>query len=191
MTIGNVEAHQFGGSQTFWPDHCDIGSISTRVTSSLNQKHFSSGPPPTTGFADANFGGAVFDRQAYSGGVVMMNGTAVITVCCKQSTTAYNTTEAELDAVSTVVKRVLWLRAFMDDLGFTYSDAIFVGEDNTAAKMIAHAGKLTRNVRHIATKTMALQEHVRHERVIFGFLVTSKLNCADHFTKALLHQLFF
>ncbi len=78
----------------------------------------------------------------------------------------------------------------MDDLGLLYSDAIFIGEDNTAAQMIAHAGKLTRNVRHIATKAMALQEHERHERVVFGS-VTSKLNCADHFTTALPSQLFY
>ncbi len=64
MTIWAVEAHHFGGSQTFWPDNCDIGSISACLTLSLGQKHSSSGPPPITGFADANFGGALFDQQA-------------------------------------------------------------------------------------------------------------------------------
>ena len=191
FTISNVEAHQFGGLQTFWPEHDGKNSIITGATQlSLAQKHFSSGPPATIGYADANFGGAVFDRQAYSGGVILMNGTAVITVCCKQSTTAYNTTEAELDAASTVTKRVLWLRAFIDDLGLAYDRPIFIGEDNVAAQLIAHAGKLTRNVRHVATKTVALQEHVRHERVKFG-CVTSQLNRADHFTKALPHKSLF
>ena len=59
-----------------------------------------------------------------------------------------------------------------------------IGEDNFAAQIIAHAGKLTRNVCHIATKTQALQEHVRHAHVSFH-RVSSACNLADHFTKAL------
>jgi hypothetical protein len=59
----------------------------------------------------------VFDRLAYSGGVIMINDTAVITLCRKQSTTAYNTTEAELDAPATTLsKHVLWLRIYMEDM---------------------------------------------------------------------------
>ena len=67
-----------------------------------------------------------------------------------------------------------------------------IGEDNFAAQIIAHAGKLTRNVHHIATKTQTLQEHVtqtlqehvRHAHVSFHH-VLSACNLADHFTKAL------
>jgi hypothetical protein len=46
----------------------------------------------------------------------MINDTAVITLCRKQSTTAYNTTEAELDAAITLSKHVLWLRIYMEDM---------------------------------------------------------------------------
>ena len=69
-------------------------------------------------------------------------------------------------------------------MSIPYHDAISIGEDNSAAQIIAHAGKLTRNVRHIATKTQALQENVRHGRVHFT-QVSSAHNLADHFTKAL------
>ncbi len=100
MTVGNVEAHQFGGHQTFWPESCGIESIQQdtidAVNQSMEQKHFSQGLPTTIGYADTNFGVAVFERHAYSGGVIMKDGTAVITVCCKQSTAAYNTTEHNL-----------------------------------------------------------------------------------------------
>ena len=58
----------------------------------------------------------VFDRLAYSGGVIMINDTAVITLCRKQSTTAYNTTEAELHAAITLSKHVLRLRIYMEDM---------------------------------------------------------------------------
>ena len=76
----------------------------------------------------------VFDRLAYSGGVIMINDTAVITLCRKQSTTAYNTTEAELDAPATTLsKHVLWLRIYMEDMSIPCHDAISIGEDNSAA----------------------------------------------------------
>jgi nicotinamidase-related amidase len=68
----------------------------------------------------------------------------------------------------------------MEGMSIPYHDAISIGEDNSAAKIIAHAGKLTR----IVTKTQALQENVRHGRVHFTW-VSSAHNLADHFTKAL------
>ena len=197
-TVISVEAHQFDKDQTFWhmprimTSLISTSSVSTSLSSTLQeQKHFSNiskpllGIAPTTkGYADANFGGAIFDRLAYAGGVIMINDTAVLTLCRKQSTTAYNTTEAELDAATTLSKHVLWLRIYMEDMSIPYHDAISIGEDNSAAQIIAHAGKLTRNVRHIATKTQALQENVRHGRVHFA-RVSSAHNLADHFTKAL------
>ena len=134
--------------------------------------------PPTQSFADANFGSAVFDRLAYAGEV-----TLIITLCRKQSTTAYNTTEAELDAATTLSKHVLWLRIYMENMSLPYHTPVPIGEDNSAAQIIAHAGKLTHNVRHIATKTQALQEHVRHACVLFFHPVSSAWNLADHLTK--------
>lgn len=187
-TVSNVEAHQFPGNETFWNETRTVGalthSLSLEALKSLEEKHFCSLAPTTEGQVDANFGGAVFDRLAYSGGVILMNGTAVVTVCAKQSTTAYNTTEAELDAATTISKRVQWIRIFLADLGFPYEDAIPIGEDNRAAQTIAHAGKLTRNVRHIATKTAALQEQVVFGRCAFTQVATDD-NRSDHFTKAL------
>ncbi len=50
MTVGTVEAHQFRGNKTFWPDP-DMPLEKTPPTPalqrSLNQKHFSFGPPKT------------------------------------------------------------------------------------------------------------------------------------------------
>jgi len=72
-------------------------------------------------------------------------------------------------------------------MSIPYHNTISIGEDNSAAQIIAHAGKLTRNVRHIATKTQALQENVRHGRVHFTW-VSSAHNLANHFPKALLYS---
>jgi hypothetical protein len=54
-------------------------------------------------------------------------------------------------------KALRWLHLFMDDLGLAFDGPIPVAEDNAATRIIAHTGKLTRNVRHIALKTILLQ----------------------------------
>ena len=120
-TVISVEAHQFDKDQTFWHMPCimtgmiSTSSVSASLSSTLQeQKQFSiiSKPllgiaPTTKGYADDYFGGDIFDRLAYSGGVIMINDTAVITLCRKQSSTADNTTEAELDAATTLSKHFL------------------------------------------------------------------------------------
>jgi hypothetical protein len=51
-------------------------------------------------------------------------------------------------------------------------------------RIIEHTGKLTRNTRHIALKTLSLQTLVQERIAQFRAIVSVK-NCADHFTKAL------
>ena len=69
-------------------------------------------------------------------------------------------------------------------MSLPYYTPFATGKDNSSAQIIVHAGKPTCNVHHIATRTQALQEHVRHGRVSFHH-VSSAHNNADHFTKAL------
>ena len=112
------------------------------------QKHFSGAKyskglaPITKGFAKANLGGAVFDYLAYSGGVVIINGTAVMTLYRKQRTTVYNATEAKLDAAAKLSDLVFWLRIYMEDMSLPYHTPVPIGEDNSAAQIIDHAGKM-------------------------------------------------
>ena len=72
----------------------------------------------------------------------------------------------------------------MEDMFISYHNTYPVGEDNSVAQIIAHAGKLTPNICHIATKKQALQEHVHHHQVSFH-RVSPAHNKADNFIKAL------
>jgi hypothetical protein len=60
-----------------------------------------------------------------------------------------------------------------------------MGEDNEATRIIAHARKLTRNVRHIAIQTTELQSMVRLGIMALLRVGGSAANLADHFTKLL------
>jgi hypothetical protein len=49
----------------------------------------------------------------------------------------------------------------MDDLGLASDGPVPVAEDNAVTRIIAHTGKLTSNVHHIALKTISLQTLVQ------------------------------
>ena len=72
----------------------------------------------------------------------------------------------------------------MLDIGLPYTEAIPVGEDNEAVRIIGYSGRLTRNVRHIATQKANLQSLIRDE-VMAMFRVGTQDNASDHFTKML------
>ncbi len=105
-------------------------------------------------------------------------------LCRKPPTPAENTTEAGMDAGNQNGKAIRWLHLFMQDLGIPFDGPIPVAEDNAATRIIAHTGKLTRNIRHIALKTLSLQALVRERLALFR-AVGSAQNKADHFTKCL------
>jgi hypothetical protein len=113
-----------------------------------------------------------------------MSGTCVFPYCRKSDTAVENTTEAEMTAGNHLGKALRWLHLFMDDLGLAFDGPVPVAEDNSATRIIAHTGKLTRNTRHIALKTLSLQKLVR-ERIAQFRAIGSVNNRADHFTKAL------
>jgi hypothetical protein len=89
-----------------------------------------------------------------------------------------------MDAANRIGKGHRWVRLYMDDLGLPFETPIPAAEDNSATRMIAHTGKITRNTaRHIALKTLSLQALVR-ERISMFQAVGSANNRSDHFTKA-------
>jgi hypothetical protein len=140
-------------------------------------------PPPTEGEMDANHG-SVFETVGFSGVVLLSLGTVFFFLSQKQATTAYKTEESELYAATAAGKVVKWVRVWMADMGIPFQDPIPMGEDNEATRIIGHAGKLTRNVRHIAIQTTELQSMIKLRLMAlrrFG----SANNKADHCTKLL------
>jgi hypothetical protein len=159
-----------------------VSSLSAKVIPSKNplQRNM---PPSTDGFVDAGFG-SVYETVGFTGACVLISGTAFWWLSKKQATLAYSTTESELTAATDMSKFVKWLRVLMADIGLPYHSAIVVGEDNDAARQIGHAGKVTRNVRHVVIQTAGLQETIA-SLVMALRRVGSGDNRADHFTKLL------
>jgi hypothetical protein len=95
---------------------------------------------------------------------------------------ADNSTIAEIGATNLTIKSIHWLRLFMAHIDL--HGHIPVAKDNAATRIIAHAGKTTKYVHHVAIQTLNLQHAVRNLIVYFCQVETAQ-NCSDHFTKAL------
>jgi hypothetical protein len=137
----------------------------------------------TEGFVDAGFG-SIYETVGFTGALILMFGTSIWSLCKKQATRVYITTESELYAATEISKFIKWLGILMADVGLPYRTAIVVGEDNVAAQQIGHAGKVTRNVRHVVIQTAALQNDIALMKLALR-RVGSNDNHSDHFTKLL------
>jgi hypothetical protein len=73
----------------------------------------------------------------------------------------------------------------MADVGLPYRTSIVIGEDNEATHQIGHAGKVTRNARHVVIQTAALQNDITSMKLALR-RVGSSDNRSNHFTKLLL-----
>jgi hypothetical protein len=63
-----------------------------------------------------------------------------------------------MDATNQLGRALCWMHLLMADIvGLPFDGPVPVAEDNSATRIIAHTGKITRNVRHIALKTLSLQ----------------------------------
>jgi hypothetical protein len=63
---------------------------------------------------------------------------------------AESSTEAEIAAVAFLGKMLRWLVLFMNNTGLPFLGPIPIAKDNASTRIIAHSGKVTRNVRHVA-----------------------------------------
>jgi len=101
-----------------------------------------------------------------------------------QATVALSSTEAEFTAAAEAGKTVLYLRSILQELGYPQYTPTTLYIDNQGALFMANAEQPTRRTRHMDTKTFALQQWTKEEKMTLQPLNTQR-NISDHFTKAL------
>ena len=104
-------------------------------------------------------------------------------------TIAGSTIEAEVHAVHALHKDLVWMRQFMEELGYAQPASIRVFEDNNGCIGQIMASKGMRRARQYPTQLAALQELV-HNEVMHVRRVDSADNVADALSKPLQGDLF-
>ena len=141
--------------------------------------------PPNTlwGYVDSDWAGCPDTRKSTSAYVFMLNGAAISWRSKRQTTVALSTAEAEYISASAMVQEVIYLRKFLENLGFPQKEPTPVFADNeTCIKWSEGSVGGSERAKHVD-----LRIHFVHEAVTAKHLklnkVDSKLNGADILTK--------
>ena len=89
--------------------------------------------PYGIGYSDANWASDINDRRSMTGNICIINGGPISWLSQKQSSVAQLTVEAEYVAIWSAVKRAVWLRRFLDELGLYCNEPLTIFGDNQAA----------------------------------------------------------
>ena len=135
-------------------------------------------------YVDSDHGGNLDDRKSVSGYIIYLGNTPIIWRSRRQKgKPATSSCEAEYIALSASINEVVWIIAFLGELGFTVPLPIPIYCDNHSANDLAH-----NPVHHDRTKHIDIRYHRIREFIFDGtveiFYVKSVDNPADIFTKS-------
>jgi len=137
-----------------------------------------------TAFVDADYGGCRDTRRSTSRYVFLMAGAPVTWSSKRQSTVALSTVEAEYVAMSRCAQQMVWMQAWLGEVGIDYSTPGVIEGDNRGAIALTKNTKDHGKVKHIDIRHHYIRELVESGAVVVE-QVPSADNAADLFTKPL------
>lgn len=140
-----------------------------------------------TAFVDADYGGCRDTRRSTSGYVFLMAGAPVTWSSKCQSTVALSTVEAEYVAMSRCAQQIVWMQAWLGEVGINYSTPGVIKGDNRGAIALTKNTKDHGKVKHIDIHHHYIRELVESSAIIVE-QIPSVNNAADLFTKPLSHD---
>ena len=135
-------------------------------------------------YVDSDHGGNLDDRKSVSGYIIYLGNTPIVWRSRKQKgKPALSSCEAEYISLSSGINEIVWIIAFLRELGFLVPQPVPMYCDNTSANDLAH-----NPVHHDRTKHIDIRHHRIREFILDGtveiFYVPSADNPADIFTKS-------
>lgn len=138
-----------------------------------------------TAYSDSDWGGDIADRRSTTGYCVFVNDNLVSWSTKKQVTVALSSAEAELIAMTEVVKEVLWFTQLIGELKYTVKYPVVIYVDNQSAIKIAENGVQHDRTKHIDIRYHFVKDYIKQKKIKIQWLESSEQR-ADIFTKALL-----
>ena len=168
-----------------------VGNITPRELEAIETDYpYPISPSTACGYVDASHAPCLQTRKSVGAYSIHLGGTTVAYKAKLQPTVATSSTEAESIAAVACAKELLHIRSILIQLDVPQDGPSMIYEDNTAAIMMANAGKPTTRTRHIDIQYFTLQEWIQHGDISLQH-IPGVINPADSLTKTLFRLLFW
>ncbi|KAL0793897.1 hypothetical protein Bca101_065274 [Brassica carinata] len=141
------------------------------------------GPFIIKGYCDADYAADLDKRRSITGMVFTVGGNVVSWRSSLQKTIALSTTEAEWIALGEATREAMWLRGFINELGFE-QDLVEIFCDSQSAIALSRNPVHHEKTKHVDVKYNFVRELVS-EKIIDVVKIATQYNPADIFTKVL------
>ncbi len=135
-------------------------------------------------YADASFQSVTETSKSVSGFACLLNGAAISWRCKVQSTVAMSTTEAEYVAMSECALEVVYLRALLQDMGFSQDQPSIIYGDNQPAIFSTQNAVTSNAMKHAVRRLKYLRERIAEKEVTVVYCRSEDM-IADVLTKIL------
>ena len=126
------------------------------------------------------------DKEMYSlmGSTVTYMGGPIDWACTREKKASRSVCESEIKGMDEGTKMVLALRHLFHDLGITHLSrpTPLLFSDNQGGLAWAHSEAMTKKLRHVNLREVAIQDSLRNSDISIGH-IPGNLNPADLFTK--------
>ena len=185
ITAAKHILHYLRGTTDFGITYKGSGSGQSKLRDLNDPKH----SLKLIGFADSDWAGDIDTRRSTTGWVYFLAGGPVCWSSMLQKAHALSSAEAEYYSLGSAAQEAVWLRAFLNQLGFTQDEATEIKEDNQGAILLAKNDVFHNRTRHIELKHHFIRALIKSKEVLIIYVPTAQ-NVADIMTKALSRILF-
>ena len=144
---------------------------------------------PFVTYADADLGGNIDNSRSTSGFAINVGGGAVLWSSRLQRHTSLSSTESEYTTASATGCEIVWMREFLDEIGYDISTPSTLFVDNNSAILVAKNPEHQSTMKHVNRSYHWIREKVA-EGEIKVIHIPGSDNPADIFTKPLGHAKF-
>jgi hypothetical protein len=147
---------------------------------------FGSGKPMLVGYTDSDMAGDVDTRKSTSGYLITFSGGAVSWQSRLQKCIALSTTEAELIAATEACKELLWMKKFLQELGFKQQQYVLFCDNQSTIHLAKNSSFHSRS-KHIDARYHWIRDTLNDKLLTLEKIHTDD-NGSDMLTKALTRE---
>jgi hypothetical protein len=135
-------------------------------------------------YCDADFAADITDRKSRTGYVIFLNGGPVMWNSQKQTVTATSTTEAEYVAAWAATHQVIWLRDFVNEIGYPLRQPTPLYSNNQPCIRLIRSPEVHKRTKHVDIRYHATKD-AQASGIINTTYIPSAQQLVDPLTKPL------